>query len=123
MIIDHVGLAVRDLARSRTFYLEALAPLALSIVRDGDDVVVFGREDRGGLALHVSDQVPQPIHLAFTAATREDVRRFHAAALSAGARDNGAPGPRPQYGPTYYGAFVVDPDGHNIEAVTRVATD
>jgi len=119
MILDHIGLQVRDFARSRAFYLAALAPLGIAIVAEGDGHAGFNTPGaRGGFWIAVGDP-PGPVHIAFAARDRAQVRAFHAAALAAGGRDNGAPGLRPQYHPDYYGAFVRDPDGHNIEAVFR----
>jgi catechol 2,3-dioxygenase-like lactoylglutathione lyase family enzyme len=124
MTIDHVGVDVADFAASRRFYAAALAPLGITVMKEHEGWVLFGRDGepafsfaaRGGIAGRAG-----PIHLAFAADTREQVRAFHAAALAAGGRDNGAPGLRPQYHPDYYGAFAFDPDGHNIEAVCHAA--
>lgn len=115
-MIDHVKLFVSDPGRSRAFYEAALQPLGYRVLIDrGDDGVGMGR-DRPELWLAPGE--PQTVaHVALRAEDRETVDAFHAAALAAGARDNGAPGPRPQYHPTYYGAFVLDPDGTNLEAV------
>lgn len=121
MTIDHVGITVADFAASRRFYVEALAPLGVVVMKEHEGWVLFGRD--GGepafsfAAADGAERPSSPIHLAFTAETREQVRAFHAAALAAGGRDNGAPGLRPRYHPDYYGAFALDPDGHNIEAV------
>jgi catechol 2,3-dioxygenase-like lactoylglutathione lyase family enzyme len=100
-MLDHIGLAVRDFGRSVTFYRRALAPLGVHTVLEGEGWVMLGKDGK-----------PQ-----FWIGTREAVRAFHRAALAAGGRDNGAPGLRPKYHPNYYGGFVFDPDGHNIEAV------
>ena len=129
-MIDHVTIPVTDYDRSKAFYLAALAPLGYKLCME------FSREQipslpiprtcgigPGGkpvLWLRPSTQVA-PIHLAFTAPDRAAVNAFHATALAAGAPDNGAPGPRPHYHPGYYGAFALDPDGHNIEAVNHKA--
>ena len=117
MILNHIGLAVRDLAKSRAFYLAALAPLGIRIVKEGDSFAGFNREGRGGFWISGGGQPSAPIHVAFAAKDRAEVRAFYAAAIDAGGLDNGAPGMRPQYHADYYGAFVLDPDGHNIEAV------
>ena len=117
-MIDHVGFPVSDYARSKAFYEQALAPLGMKVLMEpvaevcgfGGDFPFFwiGKRDRG----------PQTgVHVAFTAKDREMVDAFHAAALAAGGSDNGEPGVREIYHPTYYGAFVLDPDGNNIEAV------
>jgi catechol 2,3-dioxygenase-like lactoylglutathione lyase family enzyme len=117
MILDHIGLAVRDFAASRTFFRRALAPLGIHTVLEGEGWAMLGRDGRPQFWIGVHGIPPGPIHVAFAAANREQVRAFHRAALAAGGRDNGAPGIRARYHPNYYGAFVFDPDGHNIEAV------
>jgi len=129
-MLDHVGLEVSDLARSKAFYEAALAPLGISLlmeVGEGDQSAIgFGSETEIG---------PKPYfwigargrprvsgaHVAFAAADRATVDAFHTAALAAGGTDNGTPGPRPIYHPGYYGAFVLDPDGNNVEAVCHRA--
>lgn len=121
MILDHIGLAVRDFARSRTFYRRALAPLGIQTVLEGEGWAMLGRDGRPQFWIGVHGIPPGPIHVAFAADTREHVRAFHRAALAAGGRDNGAPGIRAKYHPSYYGAFVFDPDGHNIEAVCHAS--
>ena len=118
-MFDHLGFAVADFARSRAFYSTALQPLGIAVVSEGDGWAMIGKDGRGQLWVGTGDTRAGPVHVAFAAATREQVRRFHAAALAAGGRDNGTPGLRPRYSPTYYGAFVIDPDGHNVEAVCR----
>ena len=117
MILDHIGLAVRDFGRSRTFFRRALAPLGIETVLEGEGWAMLGKDGRPEFWFGVHGIPPGPIHIAFSAETREQVRAFHRAALAAGGRDNGAPGIRAKYHPNYYGAFVFDPDGHNIEAV------
>jgi catechol 2,3-dioxygenase-like lactoylglutathione lyase family enzyme len=121
-IFDHVGLSVSDLSRATAFYDVALAPLGIrELVRIPDavtgrgDVVGYGGS-RPELWLGVGPRTVPHIHLAFTAERRANVDAFHAAALAAGGTDNGSPGLRSHYHPDYYGAFVLDPDGHNIEA-------
>src|SRR5690242_12903674 len=120
MALDHLGFTVVDFAKSKAFYLAVLTPLGMSIVSEGEGWALFGTEGRAELWLGAGTP-PGPIHLAFKAPSREAVRAFHAAALTAGGRDNGAPGIRGHYHPNYYGAFVFDPDGHNIEAVSHQA--
>ena len=120
MSFDHLGLNVGDFARSRRFYLEALAPLGIGVVAEGEGWAMIGEPGRGRLWFGALGHVPGPIHVAFEAKTRDAVRQFHRAALAAGGRDNGGPGLR-EYGPDYFAAFVLDPDGHNIEAVCRAA--
>ena len=115
-LIDHVHLVVRDLAASRRFYEAVLGVLEVPLVAGpdffwSDELFVSSRESRAG-----QGELTGRIHLAFQAADRAIVDRFHPAALAAGGRDNGAPGERP-YHPGYYAAFVLDPDGNNIEVV------
>ena len=123
-MIDHTGLNVSELERSLAFYRAALAPLGYSVlaqfsaaVTGGSDVAGFGVAPKADF--WVAQGVPNrpPLHVAFRAGAREQVDACYAAALAAGGRDNGAPGPRPHYHEHYYGAFVLDPDGHNIEVV------
>lgn len=119
-MFDHVKFGVSDYTRSKAFYLQALAPLGVRAGAEGDPaygIELVRDDDRTSLCLFQSRAKPAPLHIAFAAASREQVDAFHAAALSAGAQDNGAPGFRPQYHAGYYAAFVIDPDGHNIEAV------
>ena len=116
-MFDHIAFAVTDLAATRDFYVTALAPLAIGVAADYGEVVGIGREGRPQLWFRAGDKSPSRLHLAFAAKNREEVRAFHAAALKAGATDNGGPGLRPDYHPNYYGAFVIDPNGHNIEVV------
>jgi catechol 2,3-dioxygenase-like lactoylglutathione lyase family enzyme len=123
-MLDHIGLAVRDIARSRAFYEQALAPLNYRVLgviapeemATGGTAVLFG-VDEPDFVIADNERPGEGNHVAFRAETRAQVDAFHAAALAAGGRDNGAPGLRPQYGPAYYAAFVFDPDGFNIEAV------
>jgi catechol 2,3-dioxygenase-like lactoylglutathione lyase family enzyme len=118
VVIDHVTIGVRDLARSRDFYTRALLPLGFSEITSSEpSEIEFGLEEASDFAISTAYPTGAPVHVAFAADRREQVDAFHAAALAAGARDNGAPGLRPEYSGIYYGAFVLDPDGHNIEAV------
>jgi catechol 2,3-dioxygenase-like lactoylglutathione lyase family enzyme len=121
VVIDHVTVGVSDLARSRAFYTRALLPLGFSDLGGfGEEpVVFFGLEEASDFAISMVYSTGAPVHVAFAADRREQVDAFHAAALAAGGRDNGAPGLRPQYSDGYYAAFVIDPDGHNVEAVHR----
>jgi len=121
MTLDHVSLRVRDLEHSRTFYTAALAPLGVAILMEGGGAVGFGRLGKPQFWLNPGGTPTGPTHIAFVAATRAAVRAFHAAAIAAGGVDNGAPGLRPHYHPDYYGAFVLDPDGNNAEAVCHLA--
>ncbi len=121
--IDHVTIGVSDLARSRRFYERALAPLGLGEPHTSEvlpNEVEFGDGAQHPFAISTDYAVGAPVHVAFGADSAEQVEAFHEAALAAGGTDNGAPGPRPEYSERYYGAFVLDPDGHNIEAVTRI---
>ncbi len=120
MLIDHLSLAVSDLNRSRRFYEAALAPLGIMLFTASDKSVNFARdgEDDFGINAASGGVNPHPKgHICFHARSRAEVDHFHAAALSAGGRDDGAPGLRPQYHAGYYAAFVLDPDGYRIEAV------
>lgn len=116
-MFDHVGYNVADFARSRAFYTAALAPLGQTILAEGEGWAMIGAPGGARLWFGAFGPAATPIHLAWTAASRAEVDAFHAAALAAGGRDNGGPGLRPEYGPDYYAAFIIDPDGHNIEAV------
>ena len=115
-MFDHVMLKVKDVNASKRFYTAALAPLGFSVQYDADGVVGFGPKDAPALWME-KGQGGGPVHLAFTAKTRASVQKFYEAALPAGGKDNGKPGLRPQYHANYYGGFVKDPDGNNIEAV------
>ena len=117
MLLDHIGFNVSDFEASRTFFTRALAPLGIDITKEGDGWAMIGRAAEGAVWFGSFGQSPGPIHIAFAARTRAEVRAFHEAALAAGGRDNGAPGLRRQYHANYYGAFVIGPDGHNVEAV------
>lgn len=114
-MFDHVGLYVRDLAESVRFYSAVLPPLGFEQITDKPNLVEFG-----SLSLSQGEPATAPIHFAFLARTREDVDAFHRAGVEAGYRDNGPPGIR-KYAPDYYAAFLLDPDGHNVEAVHRDA--
>jgi catechol 2,3-dioxygenase-like lactoylglutathione lyase family enzyme len=120
VVIDHVAIGVSDLPGSIEFYTRALAPLGfgpLGSWREGGREASFGVDDLDDFGISLAYPVGAPVHVCFAAETREEVDAFHAAALAAGGRDNGGPGLRPEYSEGYYGAFVLDPDGHNIEAV------
>jgi catechol 2,3-dioxygenase-like lactoylglutathione lyase family enzyme len=120
-MIDHVVVNVRDIAKSTRFYAEALAPLGYKVVKELPGLAGLGTGARADMWLGRRDPAAAGVHLAFECGTRSMVDAFHAAALKAGGRDNGAPGLRPHYHPNYYGAFVLDPDGNNIEAVCHEA--
>jgi len=122
-VLDHIGIPVSDYATSKSFYERALAPLGIALVMEvtpeqtGSDYAGgFGAQGKPYFWI-ARDDAKGRTHVAFVAARRADVDAFHRAALAAGGRDNGAPGLRPHYHENYYGAFVLDPDGHNIEAV------
>jgi catechol 2,3-dioxygenase-like lactoylglutathione lyase family enzyme len=119
-MFDHVKFGVSDYAASKAFYLKTLEPLGVVVVSEGNPA--YGVElaqptGKSSLCLFETRQKPAHLHVAFMADTRQQVDAFYRAALEAGGKDNGAPGLRPNYHPNYYAAFVIDPDGHNIEAV------
>lgn len=124
-MIDHVGFAVSDYEKAKAFYAKALAPLGYALIMEvpaeGNPseapAAGFGKGGKPDFWIGGEGKLEKPLHVAIVAETRAAVDAFHKAALAAGARDNGAPGLRPHYHPNYYGAFVLDPDGHNIEAV------
>ena len=122
-MIDHLGINVSDFDAAKAFYDKALAPLGASLLymvppeyTGGKKIGGYGR-DRPVFWLHEASPAGPGRHYAFTARNRAEVDAFHAAALAAGGKDNGGPGLRPHYHPDYYGAFVLDPDGNNVEAV------
>jgi catechol 2,3-dioxygenase-like lactoylglutathione lyase family enzyme len=116
MALDHIGLAVADIAKSKSFYQKALAPLGYEIVMDFGEAVGLGQPGKPDFWI-AKGKAAAASHVAFAASKRAVVTAFYDAAIAAGGRDNGAPGLRPQYHPNYYGAFIIDPDGNNVEAV------
>jgi catechol 2,3-dioxygenase-like lactoylglutathione lyase family enzyme len=123
-MLDHIGFAVADFDRSRAFYRDALAPLSIVPIMEvtaeqtgGEAHAGFGADGKPFFWIGTGKAPGGSTHVAFTAASRAIVDAFYAAAIRAGGSDNGAPGLRPHYHPDYYGAFVLDPDGNNIEAV------
>ncbi len=123
-MIDHIGVAVADMDRAKAFYTSALEPLGVGVVMEvsaeetgGDAHAGFGADTTAIFWIGTGLKPKGGTHVAFTAKTRAEVDAFYRAATAAGGRDNGAPGLRPEYHPNYYGAFVLDPDGNNIEAV------
>jgi catechol 2,3-dioxygenase-like lactoylglutathione lyase family enzyme len=117
-MFDHIGFRVRDLAASRRFYETALKPLGHVVAAEGEGYVGLGPAGAPALWLYASDAGAGPgCHAAFTAPDHAAVHAFHEGGLATGGRDNGAPGPRPDYSATYYAAFLIDPDGNNVEAV------
>ncbi len=127
-MFDHVAVVVSDYAKSKSFYAQALQPIGYTrlielpgALEGGKDAAGFCHADGSDLWIAPGDATRPPLHIAFRAATRAEVDAFYRAAIAAGGRDNGAPGLRPRYHPNYYGAYVLDPDGHNIEAVCHEA--
>jgi catechol 2,3-dioxygenase-like lactoylglutathione lyase family enzyme len=127
-LLDHITFAVSDYPRSKAFYERALAPMGVKALMEFGQACGFGRDQKPDFWIGcgpASFQKPEqlriitPMHVAFAARSRAEVEAFYAAALAAGGRDFGAPGLRPEYHPGYYGAFVLDPDGHNVEAVVH----
>jgi catechol 2,3-dioxygenase-like lactoylglutathione lyase family enzyme len=127
-MIDHIGFPVSDYARSKAFYEKALAPLGYEVIMEvrtnemGAPAAGFGIGGNPDFWIGGEGRVGNPVHVAVVAKDRAAVDVFHQAALAAGGKDNGAPGLRPHYHPDYYAAFVLDPDGHNIEAVCHMPT-
>ena len=124
-MIDHLGIPVRDIAASRRFYEAALAPLGYRVMSAatnglGNNIVLFG-VDEVDFVIADGEPVSSGVHHAFRAESRAAVDGFHTAALAAGGKNNGPPGIREQYHPRYYAAFVIDPDGMNVEAVCHLA--
>ena len=123
-MFDHVVFGVSDYATAKAFFVKALEPLGVAIVSEGQLGIELCRpNETSSLCIRLQPE-PQPahLHLAFQALNREQVVAFYHAALAAGGEDNGAPGVRPQYHPNYFAAFVIGPDGHNIEAVCHRPT-
>ena len=123
-MIDHTGITASDFARSKAFYTKALAPIGYQLLMEfsaavtkSADVAGFGAPPEPDFWIGAGTPNKPPVHVAFRVDKRAKVDAFYEAALAAGGRDNGPPGPRPHYHANYYGAFVLDPDGHNIEAV------
>jgi catechol 2,3-dioxygenase-like lactoylglutathione lyase family enzyme len=119
-MFDHVKFGVSDYAASKAFFLEALAPLGVAVVSEGPPtygVELSLPDSKSSLCICETEEKPAHLHLAFTAENRQQVEAFYRAALQAGGKDNGAPGLRQHYHATYYAAFIIGPDGHNIEVV------
>jgi catechol 2,3-dioxygenase-like lactoylglutathione lyase family enzyme len=124
-MLDHIGFPVADYERSKAFYLKALAPLGYSLIMEVDGehteskspAAGFGADGKPDFWIGGEGGLERALHIAIATKDRAAVDAFYQAALAAGGKDNGAPGLRPQYHPSYYGAFVLDPDGHNVEAV------
>src|SRR6202161_2484380 len=127
-MIDHISFAVSNMEQSKAFYVAALRPLGIAVVMEGtaeqtgaDAHDGFGKDDMAFFWIGEGAKPKGGTHVAFTAPTRADVDTFYRAALAAGGRDNGSPGLRTHYHPDYFGGFVLDPDGNNIEAACRRA--
>jgi len=121
-MFDHVKFGVSDFAASKSFFLKALEPIGVIVAGEGEPsygIELVAEGNSTSLILFQTDEKPAHLHLAFAAQKREQVDAFYRAALAAGARDHGAPGLRPKYHANYYAAFVIGPDGHNIEVVCR----
>jgi catechol 2,3-dioxygenase-like lactoylglutathione lyase family enzyme len=127
-MIDHTGVTVSSYQKSKSFYLRALAPIGYQLIMElpaavtgSSDVAGLGAPPKADFWIASGKPNVPPVHVAFRVANRALVDAFYKEAIAAGGRDNGAPGLRPHYHPDYYGAFVLDPDGHNIEAVCHAA--
>ena len=122
-MFDHVKFGVSDYAASKAFFLKALEPLGVVVVAEGSPAygVELSTKGKSSLCLFQTGEKPAHLHLAFKAGSRQQVDAFYHAALEAGGKDNGAPGLRPHYHANYYAAFVIGPDGHNIEVVCHEA--
>jgi catechol 2,3-dioxygenase-like lactoylglutathione lyase family enzyme len=117
-MLDHVGFGVSDYERSKAFYSEALAPLDIELIKEPAGLAAgFGRAGKPFFWLEATRPPVTQVHVAFGCESRDLADAFHEAGLAAGGIDNGAPGPRPIYHEHYYGAYVLDPDGNNVEAV------
>jgi catechol 2,3-dioxygenase-like lactoylglutathione lyase family enzyme len=121
-MLDHVTIGVTDAERSKQFYDRALRPLGIArLYAEGESAAGYGVRPKAFFWIGLKDNPQTGAHVAFTVPDRATVDRFHEEAIAAGGQDNGPPGIRPHYHANYYGAFVLDPDGHNIEAVCHVA--
>jgi catechol 2,3-dioxygenase-like lactoylglutathione lyase family enzyme len=116
-MFDHVVFGASDYATSKAFFLKALEPIGITVVSEGPLGIELSADGKSSLCIRRVEEKPAHLHLAFTAENRQQVEAFHRAALEAGAMDNGPPGLRPNYSGRYYAAFVIGPDGHNIEMV------
>ena len=122
-MFDHIGIRASDREASEAFFLRALAPLGIGLAMKGPHGAGLGRNGKPSLWIYESADRPVPLHLAFAAQCRSQVDAFHRAATEAGGKDNGPPGLRTNYHPHYYAAFVIGPDGHNVEAVCHLPED
>ena len=122
-MFDHVVFGVSDYATSKAFFLKALEPLGIAVVHEGQHGIELSSDGKVSLCMFQTNEKPAHLHLAFVAKNRQQVEAFYHAALNAGGNDNGAPGLRPNYSGKYYAAFVIGPDGHNIEVVCHEPED
>lgn len=122
-MFDHVVFSTSDYQASKTFYLKALAPLGIKILSENELGIELSSDGETSLCIRRVEEKPSHLHIAFKAESRQQVQDFYHAALEAGAKDNGAPGIRPNYSGRYYAAYVLDPDGHNIELVYHQPED
>jgi len=120
-MFDHIGLNASDHKKSTDFYTKALAPLGYGPIKDFGTWIGFGKGDKAQLWIVAREPASTGTHIALSASDRKSVDAFYAAAMAAGGKDNGKPGVRADYSPTYYAAFVFDPDGNNIEVVSHSA--
>ena len=120
-MLDHVVFGVSDYAASKAFFLQALEPIGIAVVLEGPLGLELSSDGKSSLCIFQTDEKPAHLHLAFAAENRRQVEAFHRAALAAGGKDHGGPGLRPHYHANYYAAFVIGPDGHNIEVVCHAA--
>lgn len=116
-MFDHVVFGATDYEASKDFFLKALEPIGIAVISEGPLGIELSSDGKSSLCIRRVEETPAHLHLAFVAENREQVDDFHRAALEAGAEDNGGPGLRPNYSGRYYAAFVIGPDGHNIEMV------
>ena len=116
-MLDHVTIRVQDLNVTKDFYSKALAPLGYSVLHGDDQFIGFGKDGKADTWFTIDKSKSGPVHISWKVDSKEIVDEFYKAALAAGGKDNGAPGTRAEYHDDYYGAFVLDPDGNNIEAV------
>ncbi|MEL6402312.1 MAG: VOC family protein [Cyanobacteria bacterium J06626_4] len=120
-MFDHVVFGTSNYEASKTFFLKALKPIGIKVVSEGALGIELSSDGKSSLCIRRVEETPAHLHLAFVAQNREQVDEFYRESLEAGAKDNGAPGIRPEYSGTYYAAFVIGPDGHNIEVVCHEA--
>jgi catechol 2,3-dioxygenase-like lactoylglutathione lyase family enzyme len=120
-MFDHIVFGASNYAASKVFFLKALEPIGMVVVSEGPAGIELSADGKTSLCIRRIEEKPAHLHLAFVAENRQQVEAFHRAALEAGGKDNGAPGLRPNYSGKYYAAFVIGPDGHNIEVVCHEA--